>query len=95
TARLARDGDSSGPPPVDSLSDAAPTVANAAGMVPLNEAMVVQATHLLAIHVGPIARILTRRAARESAVVESFVERLTQYIDDHSERARFITDMGL
>jgi serine/threonine-protein kinase len=71
------------------------TVANRAGMVPLNTEFTERATRLLTAYVGPIARVLAKRAAQESTVVSQFAERLAANIDEPAKRDKFLRELGL
>jgi serine/threonine-protein kinase len=71
------------------------TVANRAGMAPLNTEFTERATKILMAYVGPIARVLAKRAAQESTVVAQFVEKLTAHIDEPAQREKFVRELGL
>jgi hypothetical protein len=56
----------------------------------LHEAELEQATQALMQHVGPIARVLVRRAARDASSIESLWQALSNHIDLPAERAAFL-----
>jgi serine/threonine-protein kinase len=51
---------------------------------------VARAAQLLAVHVGPIAKVLAKRAAQPGSSPEEFVAVLAAHLSDDRERARFL-----
>jgi serine/threonine-protein kinase len=60
------------------------------GGVPLTPEYIERASQLLAIHLGPIAKVLAKRAAQSGASQEQFVATLATHLGDDRERARFL-----
>jgi serine/threonine-protein kinase len=61
--------------------------------VPLEPAFVEQVTMHLAVYIGPIAQVLTRKAARESRNRAEFVRRCAETLGTQ-ERAAFLRELG-
>jgi serine/threonine-protein kinase len=59
---------------------------------PLEPAFIEHATARMAVYVGPIARVLARRAADQCPHAEEFVRRLTEHIGAQ-DRAAFLRDL--
>ena len=57
---------------------------------PLTPEYIVRASRLLAVHLGPIATILAKRAAQPSSSQEQFVAALAAYLSNDRDRARFL-----
>ncbi len=55
----------------------------------LSPEILAEATERLAVHIGPVARLLVKRAAGEATGTRDFYERLARHIDDPEERQRF------
>ena len=55
---------------------------------PLSDALIQQATVLLTARLGPIARVLARRAAQDCSSSDIFIERLLVHLDDEGDRQR-------
>lgn len=88
---LSAAGVGAAPPPgpaAVATTDPASTGAQSAGGV--NEALATKAEHLLAVHIGPMARILVKKAARTSRGRKEFIEALADTIEDDDDRAAFI-----
>ena len=60
---------------------------------PLEAAYVEEVTAQLAIYIGPIAQVLTRKAARESRTRAEFVRRCAENLGTQ-ERVAFLRDLG-
>jgi eukaryotic-like serine/threonine-protein kinase len=60
------------------------------GGAPLTPEYVARAAQLLAVHVGPIATVLAKRAAQPGSSQEEFVAILAAHLNDDRERARFL-----
>ncbi len=56
----------------------------------LHEAELEQATQALMQYVGPIARVLVRRAARDASSIDGLWQALSNHIDQPAERAAFL-----
>jgi eukaryotic-like serine/threonine-protein kinase len=66
---------------------APPVMQGAAGVSPQVAA---RAEHLLAVHIGPMAKILVKKAAKSARGTEDFVAVLADAIDDDEDRADFL-----
>ena len=51
--------------------------------------MLAEATDRLAIHIGPVAKLLVKRAAKQASSTKDLYERLAAHIDDPQDRRRF------
>lgn len=76
-------------PAAGEASAAAPVVEQAAAGI--RPELAARAEHLLAQHIGPMAKILVRKAAQSARGTTDFVAALAEAIDDDKERAAFIT----
>lgn len=74
-------------------SKGAPTGGNTLGG-PLTEAVVDKAQALLAQHVGPIAKVLVKRAATGTDSRAVFFNRLAESVNDSAARARLLQDLA-
>lgn len=61
--------------------------------VALTDAVRDKAEKLLAVHVGPIARILVKKAAAGTADRAQFTARLAESLTDEAQRRRFLAEM--
>ena len=78
-------------PPAASGAASSPVAAPAAPAAALlDEATLGQCEQLLARHVGPLARVLIRRAANDSGSLPELYRKLADHIDDEAERQIFI-----
>lgn len=57
---------------------------------PLTPEYVARASRLLAVHLGPIATVLAKRAAQPSSSQEQFVATLAAHLSNDRDRARFL-----
>jgi eukaryotic-like serine/threonine-protein kinase len=64
------------------------------GGVPLTAEYIERAARLLAVHMGPIATVLAKRAALPGSSQQQFADALASHLDDDSERARFLRALG-
>lgn len=64
----------------------------AGAVLPVNEALMDQAQKLLALHVGPIARVVVRRAAERTRQREGFFSLLVDAVPD-AARERLLADL--
>jgi class 3 adenylate cyclase len=55
----------------------------------LSPEILAEATERLAVHIGPVARVLVRQAAAQATGTRDFYERLARHIDDPEGRRRF------
>src|SRR6185295_838454 len=85
-----------GPPPArpaPKTPPARPAVAPAAAAPapgrPLSSAVLDEAADRLAIHIGPVAKLLVKRAAKQASSTRDLYERLAAHIDDPDSRQRF------
>jgi class 3 adenylate cyclase len=56
---------------------------------PLSPEVLAEATERLAVHIGPVAKVLVKRAASEATGTRDLYQRLARHIDDPKERQRF------
>jgi class 3 adenylate cyclase len=86
-------GDVAGPPPAPPASKAPPArpaaAAAPAPAQPLSPAVLDEAADRLAIHIGPVAKLLVKRAAKQASSTRDLYERLAAHIDDPRSRQRF------
>jgi class 3 adenylate cyclase len=88
-------GDVAGPPPAPPAPKTPPArpagapAAAAAPARPLSPAVLDEATDRLAIHIGPVAKLLVKRAAKQASSTRDLYERLAAHIDDPQSRQRF------
>ncbi len=75
-------------PATGAPSPAAPAVEPAAAGI--RPELAARAEHLLAQHIGPMAKILVRKAAQSARGTKDFVAALAEAIDDDKERATFV-----
>jgi serine/threonine protein kinase len=75
------------PPQLRSLSGGTEALA------PLDPDFVVQTTSRLAVYLGPIAKIVTRKAAHEAANRQEFVQRVASHLGTQ-ERGAFLRESG-
>ncbi len=64
------------------------------GGVPLTPEYIERAARLLAVHMGPIATVLAKRAAQPGSSQEQFVDALAAHLNDDGERAKFLRALG-
>jgi class 3 adenylate cyclase len=79
-----------GPPPPPSAPP--PAVARPAPPGPgrpLSPEVLAEAADRLTVHMGPVARLLVKRAAKEASSTKDLYERLAAHIDDPQQRRRF------
>jgi len=69
-------------------------LADASGAAQLTPAAVRHASELLARHVGPLARVLTERAAKSASNVRDLYSMLAEHLQDQTERAQFLAEAG-
>ena len=74
------------------VSGAAPTVA--ADAVRLSDAAIEQAQKLLAAHLGPIAKVVVRKAADRSRYREPFIAMLVEAVSDPKAKQKLLTDLS-
>jgi serine/threonine-protein kinase len=58
----------------------------------LTPAEIERAARLLARHIGPIARVLAKRAAQRAESLAAFYVLLGEHVEDKTERSRFLRD---
>nr|WP_315392928.1 serine/threonine-protein kinase [uncultured Duganella sp.] len=63
--------------------------------VPFDEAFVEATAHKLTLVIGPIARVVVKRAARQTNDRDDFLRLAAAQIDTPSERARFLAEHGV
>jgi len=77
-----------------STSGVARSSAAAARGPPLDQAYIDQITARLAVHIGPIAPIVTRKAARDAKGRSDFLQRVADNLGTQ-ERVAFLHEVGL
>lgn len=77
--------------PVAGLQASAPA-ANAACGPALSEEDVAHAIRLLTVYIGPIAKVVVRRAAAAGASRQQFLDQVAQSLETEAERERFLRD---
>ena len=86
-------GDIAGPPPAAAPpprpAAAVPAAPTGPGR-PLSPEVLAEATDRLAIHIGPVAKLLVTRAAKQARSTKDLYERLAAHIDDPRDRQRFV-----
>lgn len=56
---------------------------------PLSPEVLAEATDRLAVHIGPVAKLLVKRAAKQASSTKDLYERLAAHIDDPQDRRHF------
>jgi hypothetical protein len=69
-------------------------LAEASGGAELTPVAVRHASELLARHLGPLARVLTERAAKTAPNVRALYCALADHLQDPSERTQFLAEAG-
>jgi serine/threonine-protein kinase len=86
-------GSIGGPPPTPPAPPAGPGAAvpraETAPGQPLSPEVLAEASDRLAVHIGPVAKLLVKRAAKEASSTKDLYERLAAHIDDPRDRRRF------
>ncbi len=77
------------PPPSPARPPATPPPAGTTPGRPLSPEVLAEATDRLAIHIGPLAQLLVKRAAKQASSTRDLYERLAGHIDDPQDRRRF------
>jgi serine/threonine-protein kinase len=81
--------------PRDTVATAAPERAPATGMtVQLTPAAIEEGTRKLTAYVGPIAKVVAKRASSQASSRRHFHQLLAESIADPRERARFLKEVG-
>jgi serine/threonine-protein kinase len=80
--------DSSGRTRTDTITNA--TSQTLAGSLSLNDQQLTEVIRLLTVHLGPIARVLVRKAANRGATQQEFYEHLSKHIPDAAGRIIFL-----
>jgi serine/threonine-protein kinase len=93
-AFLATAGAVSGTAPIDAArgDDAAPDARDTASG-PLADAVVEQALKILTHHIGPIARLLVKKAAQQGGSRAQFFARLAAHVDRQDERTQLMAEL--
>ncbi|MFG6412565.1 serine/threonine-protein kinase [Roseateles sp. DC23W] len=86
-------GSTAGTPPGSRGATGASAPATAIGG-PLNDAVIEKAQALLAQHVGPIAKVLVKRAAGGTDSRAVFFNRLAESVSDAKARDKLLADLG-
>jgi serine/threonine-protein kinase len=71
-----------------------PAGTSAQAAVVFDPAMLAAAEKRLAQHVGPLAKVLIKRAANDSGNVKELYRKLAEHIDSEPERAAFLKGLG-
>jgi eukaryotic-like serine/threonine-protein kinase len=82
------------PTPNHSDADAEVRGTRSNGGVPLTPEYIERAARLLAVHLGPIATVLAKRAAQPGSSQEQFVDALCTHLRDDGERTRFLRTLA-
>jgi len=61
---------------------------------PLTPAVIDQATRRLTNYIGPIAKVISKKAAAQAVSRHQFYSLLAEHVADSAERARFLRDVG-
>jgi hypothetical protein len=56
----------------------------------VNDQLAARAEHLLAVHIGPMAKILVKKAVRNARGAQDFIAALAETIEDDDDRAAFL-----
>jgi class 3 adenylate cyclase len=78
-----------GPAPAAAAPDAAAPAGRRPGR-PLSAEVLAEAARRLAVYLGPVARVLVKRAAEGAGDTRELYERLARQIDDPRQRERFV-----
>ncbi|WP_422018525.1 serine/threonine-protein kinase [Roseateles sp.] len=87
-------GTAGSPPTAGSRSGSVGSAAGTAIGGPLNDAVMDKAQALLAQHVGPIAKVLVKRAATGIDSRAVFFNRLAEVVTDPAARTRLLAELG-
>jgi serine/threonine-protein kinase len=77
------------PPPSPARPPATAPPAGAPPGRPLSPEVLAEAEERLAAHIGPVAKLLVKRAAKQASSSKDLYERLVAHIDDPQARRRF------
>ena len=64
------------------------------GRLDLDQKEIIAAEQTLAHHIGPIARIIVKKAQAECATRDAFYDRLAEELSDPTERDEFLSSLG-
>jgi eukaryotic-like serine/threonine-protein kinase len=73
---------------------AVPAEGSGTGGAPVNDALVEQAARLLAQHVGPIAKVVARKAAARAPQRDAFFALLAESVDLPTARTKLLADLA-
>jgi eukaryotic-like serine/threonine-protein kinase len=73
---------------------AVPAEGSVAGGAPVNDALIEQAARLLAQHVGPIAKVVARKAAARAPQRDAFFALLAESVDVPTARTKLLADLA-
>jgi class 3 adenylate cyclase len=77
------------PPPSPARPSATPPAAGTTPGPPLSPEVLAEAEERLTVHIGPVAKLLVKRAAKQASSAKDLYERLAGQIDDPQARRRF------
>jgi class 3 adenylate cyclase len=77
------------PPPSPARPPATAPPAGTTPGRPLSPEVLAEAEDRLAVHIGPVAKLLVKRAAKQASNTKEFYEHLAGHIDDPQARRRF------
>jgi hypothetical protein len=77
-------------PPGRAAAPSGESASDARAAEAVNERLAARAEHLLALHIGPMARILVKKAARNARGTQAFITALADTIEDEADRAAFL-----
>ncbi len=80
--------------PRESLNVASPVPQTGLAPIALPAAEIDRAARLLARHIGPLAGVLAKRAAKRAESLKAFHLLLAEHVEDKKERSRFLQDVG-
>jgi serine/threonine-protein kinase len=81
------------PPGQSSLATPVPRLRPAKQIIPLTDASIAHAGRVLAQFLGPIALVLSRRAAQDAHDERSYLELLAAHLPDPDERSQFLREV--
>jgi serine/threonine-protein kinase len=81
-------------PPRSELGPVDTTAANASPPVELTPAAIDHAARMLARHVGPLSRVLTKKAVQRADSLRALYLLLAEHLESKTERAQFLRDVG-
>ena len=87
--RLGDVGGPPAPPPSPARPAATPPAAGTSPGRPLSPEVLAEAEERLTVHIGPVAKLLVKRAAKQASSTKDLYQQLAAHIDDPQNRRRF------